>query len=344
MTTHSPALETKTILATEISAEDSAYFSSRLDGWTLKTCEGALDTWRGESGDIEVLSVMVHSPVKGEVFDRFPRLKLIATRSTGYDHIDLAEAAQRGIPVCNVPAYGSNTVAEHTFALILMLARKVHHAYARSQRGQFDLEGLMGIDLAGKTLGVIGAGKIGLHVIRIARGFGMRPIAFDPYEDWNLADLLVFDYVALDELLSRAEVIAVCCPLTESSRGLLNQAAFEKMKPGALLVNTARGGIVDSRALLWALGEGIVSAAGLDVLEGEALLDEDALLSAVQQGAEAEMRNIAENLLLMRHPNVVVTPHMAFYSREAVNRILTTTAENIRAYESGKLVNVVQVD
>lgn len=331
----------KIIVATELGDEDLDYLSRLLPGWRIQATKDTLDTWQGDCDSATVLSVMVHSPVQAAEFDRFPNLRLVAARSTGFDHIDLAEAKRRGIVVCHVPAYGSNTVAEHTFALILMLSRKLHQAYQRTMRGQFDLEGLMGVDLAGKTIGVIGAGKIGLHVIRMARAFGMNVIAADPAEDHNLADLLSFEYAPLPTLLKRSDVIAVCCPLADSTRGMFNRATFEQMKPGVIFVNTARGGVVDSGDLLWALSEGIVGGAGLDVLEGEALMDEDGLLAGVNQGKEPDIRNIAENLILMRHPNVVVTPHMAFYSREAVNRILETTAANILAFESGTPINVV---
>lgn len=331
----------KEIVATELSVEDSALLSQLLPEWKIQTTEGTLDTWHGDCESVTVLSVMVHSPIRAGEFDRFPNLRLVAARSTGYDHIDLVEAKRRNIVVSNVPAYGSNTVAEHTFALILVLARRIHLAYERTIRGQFALEGLMGADLAGKTIGVVGAGKIGQHVIRIARGFGMNVIATDPAEDQNLAELLSFAYVPLPALLHRADVIAVCCPLNDSTRGMFNRAAFEQMKPGVIFVNTARGGVVDSGDLLWALGEGIVGWAGLDVLEGEALMDEDRLLAGVHHGKESEMRDIAENLILMRHPKVVVTPHMAFYSREAVNRILETTAANIRAFDAGSPIHVV---
>lgn len=335
------AIDSKSIVATELGCEDRAFLARLLPTWRIQATEDTLDSWSGDDDSVSVLSVMVHSPVRAAEFDRFPNLQLVAARSTGFDHIDLVEAKRRNIVVSHVPAYGSNTVAEHTFALILTLSRKIHQAYQRTLRGQFDIEGLMGADLAGKSIGVVGTGRIGQHVIRIAHGFGMNVIAVDPAEDHNLAELLSFEYAPLSALFARADVIAVCCPLTDSTRGMFNRAAFQQMKPGVLFVNTARGGVVDSGDLLWALGEGVVGGAGLDVLEGEALMDEDELLAAVSRGKEHDMRNIAENLVLMRHPNVVVTPHIAFYSREAVNRILETTAANILAFEGGIPINVV---
>ena len=224
----------KDIVATELNNEDSAFLSRLLPGCHLQSTEGTLDSWTGDGRFVTVLSVMVHSPVRAAELDRFPNLRMVAARSTGFDHIDVVEAKRRNIVVCHVPAYGSNTVAEHTFALILMLSRKIHQAYERTMRGQFELEGLMGLDLAGKTIGVVGAGKIGLNVIRMARGFGMTVIAADAAHDHNLADLLSFEYVPLPVLLQRADVIAVCCPLNDSTRGMFDLAAFQGMKRGVI--------------------------------------------------------------------------------------------------------------
>lgn len=329
------------VLATEIQGADAEYLSSLSPDAEFVFFDETLDRYTDDRQRFDAISVMVHSEVDRDAILSFPNLKLILARSTGFDNIDLREAASRGVVVCNVPAYGSNTVAEHTFALILMLARRTHQAYERTMKGQFFLEGLMGTDISGKTLGVIGAGKIGQHVIRIARGFGMSVIAFDPFPDLNVSDLLSFGYVSLEELYGQSDVIAVCCPLNESTKHLLNRDAFAKMKRGVILVNTARGAVIDTEALLWALEEGIVGGAGLDVLEGETMMDEDSLMSGLTGRSEQDLRQVAENLILMRHPNVVVTPHMAFYSREALNRILEMTAENLNAFMSGEPKNTV---
>ncbi|HZH97908.1 MAG TPA: NAD(P)-dependent oxidoreductase [Fimbriimonadaceae bacterium] len=331
------------IMALELSGEDAEFFQSQLKDHEVICAECTSETADWEAGsESEVLSVMVHSRVGAEEMERLPQLKLIATRSTGFDHIDLDEAGKRGIVVSNVPAYGSNTVAEHTFALILALSRKVHKAYLRSLQGEFHLHGLMGSDLAGKTLGVIGAGRIGQHVVRIGKGFGMNVLAFDPVADPHYAELLGYRLVSFEELLEQSDVISVCCPLNDSTRHLLDREAFGKMKRGALLVNTARGAVVDSDALLWGLDEGIVEGAALDVLEGEEMLAEDALVSSlVSARSSGKAEQLAENLVLMRHPNVIVTPHMAFYSKEALRRILETTVSNIRAYVQGEPANTV---
>lgn len=327
------------IYASELGADDRAYLAAGLQGHNLTAVEGPLE---GTPPDVEVLSVMVHSTVDRAAIDAMPRLRLIATRSTGYDHIDLEAACERGITVCNVPAYGSNTVAEHTFALILSLSRKTHKAHLRCLQGDVTLDGLMGFDLAGKTLGIVGVGRIGLHVARIGKGFGMTVLAHDPFVVPMMAELIGFDVLPLDDMLPRCDVLAICCPLDESTRHMIDRESLARLRPGALLVNTARGGVVDTTALLWALDAGIVAGAGLDVLEGEELLGEDQLVASLAAGAgAAETVLIAENLALMRHPNVIVTPHMAFYSAEALRRILDTTIENILAFAAGMPQNVV---
>lgn len=319
--------------------EDLRYFRSRLPDFVVTASPEPL---KEPTTDAEILSVMVHSKVTASHMAKMPSLKLIATRSTGFDHIDVAAATERGITTCNVPTYGSNTVAEHTFALILTLSRKVHTAHVRCLHGDLSLTGLMGFDLVGKTLGVIGAGRIGLHVARIGKGFGMEVLACDPYADPMYAELLGFSLVGLDDLLCRSDVVALCCPLNESTRHLINRETLSKMKRGSVLVNTARGAVVDATDLLWALDEGILAGAGLDVLESEELLGEDALVASLVSGeGKTDTALLAENLVLMRHPNVIVTPHMAFYSAEAIRRILDTTAENIHAFSAGRPQNVV---
>ncbi len=305
--------------------------------WAEPLTPECIDEWVAQA---QIISVFINSRVTGEVMERLPHLRLIATRSTGYDHIDLEEAARRGITVCNVPHYGENTVAEHTFALILALSRRVHQAWVRTQRGDFSIEGLRGFDLYGKTIGVIGAGSIGLHVIRIARGFGMRALAYDLRPNQLLADVLGFEYTSLDDLLARSDIISLHVPLLPSTRHLINRERLAKVKRGALLINTARGGVVDTDALLWALDEGILSGAGLDVIEGEDVIAEEKQLLSMP-GAEEKLRMAVRVHLLLQREDVVFTPHIAFNSKEALERILDTTTANIRAFLAGKPQNVV---
>lgn len=290
--------------------------------------------------EAEILSVFIYSDLDAELLGRLPALKMIATRSTGYDHIDMAFCRERGIAVSNVPTYGANTVAEHAFALMLSLSRRIYQARERTIHGDFSFHGLQGFDLMGKVLGVIGTGQIGRHVIRIANGFQMQVLAYDAMADPSLADLLGFQYVDLNELLSRSDVITLHCPLTPHTRHLIGKSQFQKMKRGVLLINTARGGLVDTEALLWALEERVVSGAGLDVLEEEeAVREERELLS--KRFDEERLRSVVRSHILLKRDDVIITPHIAFNSREAVERILTTTVDNIAAFLDGTPRNCV---
>lgn len=330
------------LLATEVEEAEGRYLELAFgDGLSMLAVPGLLSGVGPESLEpVEVLLPFIRSEVGEAEMSRMPGLKLISTRSTGYDHIDLEAAAGRGVVVANVPNYGENTVAEHAFALILSLSRKVYRAYARTRRGDYALEGLRGFDLYGKTLGVVGAGAIGLHVIRIAKGFGMEVVVFDVNQNRLLADVLGFRYADLDELLSTSDVVTLHAPAIPTTHHLIGWEAIPKMKRGAILINTARGSLVDTEALAWALDEGILAGAGLDVLESEEFLaHEDELLH--QSDAEEKLRLLARNHALQRHPNVVITPHIAFNSEEALRRILDTTIENVRSFLAGRPRNLV---
>jgi D-lactate dehydrogenase len=206
-----------------------------------------------EDRDFECLSVFIHSRITPAVLDQMPQVKVIATRSTGFDHVDTELCKQRGVAVARVPNYGENTVAEHTFALILSLSRNVHKSYRHAVEGRMDLAALTGFDLMGKTLGVVGAGRIGLHVIKIARGFGMRVLVFDVREDSFLSELLNFSYAPLEQLLAESDIITLHAPYMPATHHVINRDRLALVKRGALLVNTSRGGLVDTDALIQAL-------------------------------------------------------------------------------------------
>lgn len=293
----------------------------------------------GEAADCEIISPFIHSRIGPRLFGRLPNLKLLATRSTGYDHIDIEAAGQRRITVTNTPYYGENTVAEHTFALILALSRNVHRAYVRTQKNDFSLEGLVGFDLKHRTLGVIGAGHIGLYVIKMAKGFGMDVLAYDVNQDHFIAEVLGFQYAGLDDLLANADVISLHAPYNAKTHHLINRDNIAKIKPGSLLINTARGGLIDTKALVWALDKGILGGAGLDVLEGEELIADE--LEVLSAASKKILATLVSNHVLLNRENVVITPHIAFYSREAVDRIWETTIANIKAYIAGRPENVV---
>lgn len=294
-----------------------------------------------KAADCEAVSVFIYSKINKEVLDDLPNLKFIATQSTGFDHIDLEECKKRSIGVSNVPHYGENTVAEHTFALILALSRNVHKSYVRTLQGNFSIEGLKGFDLQGKTLGVVGTGHIGLHVIRIAKGFGMHVVAYDVKEDPFLAEVLRFQYVPLEQVMQQADIISLHLPYNESTHHVIDEKMLGMVKDGALIINTSRGGLIDSDALLKSLDNKKIGGAALDVLEGEELiLDEKQLLYYKQENEKLE--ELAKNHILLKRDNVVFTPHIAFYSQEAIERILTTTAENIMAFAGGEKKNSVE--
>jgi D-lactate dehydrogenase len=296
---------------------------------------GALSSPSEEVRGAEALSVFIYSHVTREVIAGMPQLRFIATRSTGYDHIDVDACRARGIAVSNVPSYGENTVAEHTIGLLLMLSRKVHQSVLQMRSGRVDLAELTGFDLQGKTIGVVGAGHIGLHVIRIARGFGMHVLAFDVRRDPFLADLLGFEYAGMERLLAESDIVTLHSPLTEKTHHLMGREQFARMKDGAIIVNTARGGLIDTDAMVDALESGKLGGAGLDVLEGEELIKEEKQL--LQQPLDVErLRTAVRNRVLLGRDNVVFTPHNAFNSREALVRILEVTLANLEAFRAGQ--------
>lgn len=292
--------------------------------------------------DAEAISTFIKSDLSAATLRALPRLKLIATRSTGYDHIDLDYCRTAGITVCNVPDYGDHTVAEHTFALLLALSRRIIDAVDRTRRGDFSQEGLRGFDLAGKILGVIGAGRIGRRVVQIGRGFGMDVLAFDARPDSAAARELGFRYVPLDGLLAEADVITLHLPGGAGSHNLLSDQAFAAMKPGAVLINTSRGGVVDAQALVRALGSGRLAGAALDVVAEEAWMREEAEIFRPGAAFEAErLQTLLADHALLRSHNVIITPHIAYDTREAVARIVETTVANIQAFARGAPQNVV---
>lgn len=257
--------------------------------------------------------------VTAELLDRLPNLKLIITRSVGYDHIDLAAARRRGVTVCNVPDYGAHMIAELAFGLLLAIARNIVTGSNRyKQERRFSDQNLQGIELYGKTIGVIGTGRIGQRSIRLANGFGMQVLAHDVIENQAAARELGFRYVSLEDLLARSDVVTLHVTLNDSTYHLLDAGRLAQMKPGAILINTSRGPVVDTKALLAALNSGHLGGAGLDVLEDE-----------------------HERYYDFADLNVIVTPHLGWYTDGALGRILGITLENIAAFKRGEVINRV---
>ena len=276
--------------------------------------------------DVEIISVFVHSKVSKDILEKMENLKAITTRSTGVDHIDAEYCKEKNITIKNVPLYGENTVAEHTFALILSLSRKIHKSYIRTINGNFSPDGIQGFDLEDKTLGIIGGGRIGLHVARMAKSFGMHVRVYDIKEDEFLAELINFKYLTLDDIYKESDIISLHVPLNDATYHMINSDSIKKFKKGAVLINTARGGLVDTEVVLNVLEDGTLSGVGLDVIEGEELLLEENIFNSPIEKAG---KLIAESKKLLENENVVITPHNAFNSIEAVNRIINKTIENI---------------
>ncbi|MEK6857224.1 MAG: NAD(P)-dependent oxidoreductase, partial [Nanoarchaeota archaeon] len=260
----------------------------------------------------------------------------------GFDHINLKDCNKRKILVSNVPAYGDNTVAEHAFALILAISRRIVESVERTRKGSFSFEGLRGFDLKGKTIGVIGTGRIGRCVVQMAKGFGMNVLATDKFPNKEFAKQMNFKYVPLNNLLSNSDVITLHAPYSKETHHLINMNNVKKIKKGAVLINTARGGLVETHALLYALDNEILIAAGLDVLEEECeIKEEKQLLSKIYQRS-CNIATLLEEHMLLEHDNVLITPHNAFNSKEAIQRILDTTLENVKGFVNKKAVNLVK--
>ncbi len=290
--------------------------------------------------DADVISIFIYSVVNKNILDGFENLKAIATRSTGFDHIDLKSCKKKNIFVANVPYYGENTVAEHTFALILDLSRNIHKSYERTIRGNFSLEGLRGFDLKEKTIGIIGLGHIGQHVARIARGFEMKILVYDKYKNKKLEKNLKFKYTSLNNLFKNSDIITFHCPYNRKTHHILNNKSIKLVKKGAYIINTSRGGLIDARALVKALVKGDLGGAALDVLEEESLIKEEIQLLSKNFPKE-NLQNLLENHLLLTFDNVIITPHNAFNSKEALQRILNTTIDNINCIKKNKCENII---
>ena len=293
-----------------------------------------------EAKNADILGVFVYSRVTKEIIDALPNLKYITTFSTGFDHIDLEECKAKNIQVSNVPGYGEIAVAEQTFALLLAVSRRIVESYERVKDGYFAPEGLTGFDLAGKTIGVVGVGSIGEQVIKIAKGFQMNVIGYKRSPDPELEQKLGFKIVDMDTLLKDSDVVTLHVPYMPETHHMISKEQFEKMKQDAVLINTARGAIVDTTALIEALQNKKLGGAGLDVLEGEPLLQEEKELMSRNFNKE-ELLTVVQNHMLLNFKNVVITPHNAFNTHEALKIIMDTTKDNIIKFDSGTPQNLV---
>ncbi len=303
------------------------FHESRLDITSVGAAEGAL-----------AVCAFVNDRLDAQVLQRLHAggVRLLALRSAGFNHVDLEAAAALGIVVGRVPEYSPYAVAEHTVALLLALNRHLHRAYARVREGNFALEGLLGFDLHGRTIGVIGTGKIGECFARIMAGFGCRLLGFDPQPN-PACVALGMRYVALPEMLAASDVISLHCPLTPQTRHLINADALARMKPGAMLLNTSRGAVVDTPAVVGALKAGTLGSLGLDVYEEEADL--------FFRDLSGEVLHDDVFARLLTFPNVLITGHQAFFTEDALTAIANTTLANIDAFEDhGQALHPVSVE
>ena len=325
----------------EVKPWEIKYLKAKLKGHSLKFIKEPISNINiSKAKDSDIISVFIYSKVNKDVLKKLPNLKLIATRSTGFDHLDLKECKKRKITVCNVPYYGENTVAEHTFALILSLSRNVHKSYVRTLKDDFSIKGLTGFDLKDKTIGIIGGGQIGLHVARMARAFGMHVRVYDINKNNFMAEVINFKYIDFGELLRVSDIISLHVPYNKHTHHMINKKNIYKIKKGAILINTARGAAVDTNALFEALKNNRLAGAGLDVIEGEELIKEEHELLHKSTNPE-KWKTIVRNHKIFEMDNVVFTPHNAFNSKEALIRILDTTIENIRAYLNKNHINII---
>lgn len=301
---------------------DVSFFEEKLD-------ENSVD----KAKEADIISIFIDSTINKNVIDTLPNLKFIATRTTGFNHIDWEYANSKGIQVSNVPGYGSHTVAEFTFGLILNLSRNIISAnnYIRESSDFNYFPRMEGFDLESKTLGIIGTGKIGKNVVKIAKAFEMNVIACDLYPDLIFAQENNFEYKNLSEVISGSDIITLHAPYNKENHHLINKENISMMKKGVYLINTARGELIDTEALISGLKEGIIAGFGADVLESEKELKEN-----------KNSNIVALNHELMKMPNVIITPHIAFYTHEAVAEILKITLENIKEFISGSPINLVK--
>ena len=284
-----------------------------------------------EHRDAEVISVFVCSYINKEVIEAYPNLKLIVTRSVGYDHIDIKAAQQKNITVCNVPMYASISVAEHTFALMLALARNLISCVNQVKQHEiFSFEGINAFELNGKTLGIIGYGNIGKKVAHLARSFGMKILIHDDY-----AKEKTEEFVDLTQLLSNSDIITLHVPLTKETHHMINKKALKAIKPGAYIINTSRGALIETGSLVQALADRHIAGAALDVLEheGDLACPLPCLLSPKTDNDTLKLFGL--NQWLINQPNVIITAHCAFASKEALARLLKSTIECIKAWQAG---------
>ncbi len=305
---------------------DITYFKERLSMNTVSLTQG-----------VDAVCIFVNAECDERVIQRMAEygVKLIALRCAGFNNVDVAAAKKHGIKVVRVPAYSPHAVAEYAVTLMLALNRKVYRSVYRTREGNFKLNGLLGFDMCGKTVGLVGMGRIAKELIKILKGFGMNILAYDLYPDLKFAEEYDVKIVSLDELYEGSDIISLHCPLTEETKFIINSESITKMKYGVMIINTGRGKLIKTEDLIDGLRSHQVGAAGLDVYEEEA--------NYFYEDRSDKMIDDDKLALLLMMPNVIVTSHQAFFTREATHNIAVTTLQNILDFSEGKeLVNEVK--
>lgn len=317
--------------------------ANKLRGHNVKFVDGVVNENNiKEAKDAQAVCLFVFSKVGKKELSVWKKCKVIGTMSTGFNHINLKECEKRKISVCNVPTYGATTVAEYTMGLMLALARKIVPAYDKARNGRFDLNGLRGVDLEGKTLGIVGFGSIGKNVAKRAAAFGMKILAYDPYADVSCMGDRICIKTKMDELLKKSDVITLHTPLLESTFHLIDRKAISKMKRGVMIINTARGELIDTPALVEGLTTKKILGVAIDVIEEEtAIKNERKIFSEHMDDSKCNMKTVVANHVLIDMENAIVTSHNAFNSKEAVARIVDTTIENVKMFDKKKAQNVI---
>jgi len=334
------------IVFVETDPSEHDFFKNELVGHEL----AFVDSLEEVPKDTEAISIFVYSHITCEFLDAHPSLKLIVTRSTSYAHIDLPECGARSVQVCAIDTYGEGTVAEHAFALLLAVARRLPEAAKAHRQEQFSYREIRGTELQNKTLGVVGTGRIGKRLIQIAKAFEMKILALDLHP----SPLENVTYVSKDELLANSDIITLHIPLTKQTRHYLDAKAFSRCRRGIIIINTSNGSLIETEALIDAFEKGIVRGAGLDSLEEESVVRREAvgviadqIIDRVRSATEEEesthkpgrvheLRKLTRNEMLLSRPDVIFTPHTAFNCHEAIERVNRATVETIRGYLSGE--------
>ncbi|CUH94817.1 hypothetical protein P22_0883 [Propionispora sp. 2/2-37] len=333
-------MQVKKIAFFECDKKRQAYFSEHLSGFELEFYADKLGEQHVPSvKDCQIISVINYSPVTRNIIEQLPETKLIAVGCTGFNNVDLKVCEEHGILVTNTPGYSDDAVAEHTVSLMLMLLRHAHTALLRAKDNQFSWKGIRGRQLKDKTLGIIGTGKIGLKVIELARGFGMNVLAYSRNQKTEVATKLGFSYAPLEKVLAGSDIISLHLAATQATYHFINQERLLKVKPGAFFINTSRGEVCDTKALIWGLDQGLLRGVALDVLEDEKICQENRVVGPDITAAQLE--TYALNQHLLRRDDVLITPHIGWFTEEAITDMLSIHLDTILAFIQGNPCHVV---